>query len=167
MCSLIKTLLPAALILSTMMLGSCKKNEEDQEETSSNTETLPSPNMSWTASTGEVSFSADTTSYSYAFDESLGLHVLSASDDAGRVLTFMMANVDPGTYEVDFDSTIVIWTVGTNIYNGGFNPQGEIIITENANNRIRGTFEATLFSFTTASEVTLSNGAFNRLAVSN
>jgi hypothetical protein len=167
MCSLIKTLLPATLILSTILLGSCKKKEEDQEQTTSTTETAASPNMSWTASTGEVTFAADTTSYSYDYDESLGLHVLSASDDAGRVLTFMMASIDPGTYEVDFDSTIVIWTVGTNIYNGGFNPQGEIIITENANNRIKGTFEATVFSFTTASEVSFSNGAFNRLPVSN
>jgi hypothetical protein len=78
-----------------------------------------------------------------------------------------MANLSPGTYEVDFDSTILIWQSGTNIYNGGFNPQGEIVISENANNKIKGTFEASVFSFTTASEIDLTSGTFNLLPIEN
>jgi hypothetical protein len=161
----ITTLFTTMLVMFVFI--SCKKEEENQDEENTPTIEAPSPNMSWKMSTGEINFTADTTTYSYDFDAALGLHMLSASDVAGRSLTFMMASVEPGTYQVDFDSTIVIWQIGTNVYNGGFNPQGEIVITENTAGKIKGTFEATLFSFTTASEVEINSGTFNLLPVSN
>jgi hypothetical protein len=159
--------LAAGLFLSTIILGSCAKKENESDDITEATEVQSSPNMSWRVNAGEIAFDADTTTYTYDFDESLGLHVMSATDNEGRSLTLMMANLSPGTYEVDFDSTILIWQSGTNIYNGGFNPQGEIVISENANNKIKGTFEASVFSFTTASEIDLTSGTFNLLPIEN
>lgn len=157
----------AGLFLSTITLASCTKKDGDSEEETATPQTPVSPSMSWNVNAGESAFVADTTSYSYSYDESLGLHLMSASDNGGRTITFMMASIAPGSYEVDFDSTVVLWQSGTNIYNGGFNPQGEIIITENSENKIKGTFEATVFSFTTATEIDLTSGTFNLLPVSN
>lgn len=161
----IKTLITTLLVLP-LVFNACKKEENKQDDDVTTT-AAPSPIMSWKMSTGDINFTADTTTYNYVFDEELGMHVLSAADASGRNLTFMLASVEPGTYEVDFDSTIVIWQIGTNVYNGGFNPQGEINITENAGGKIRGTFEATVFSFTTASEVEINSGTFNLLPVTN
>ena len=156
-----------ALILTcSLFLNSCKKDEETEENVVTETNT-PSPSISWSASAGLVSFNADTTTYNYDFDSATGLHVLSAENASGGVMTFMLADITPGNHEVDFDSTIVIWQSGANLYNGGFNPQGFINITDTTNQRITGTFAATLFSFTTATEIEFSSGSFNKLPIFN
>lgn len=104
-------------------------------------------------------FSADTNSISYDYDEGAGLHVFTAPDNSGHIITLMLSSLTPGTYEVDFDNS-VIYQNGLTVYTGAFNPQGQIVITKNQNNKISGTYHAELFDFGTAGEVSVTDGHF-------
>jgi hypothetical protein len=155
-------------------IPSCKKDDPTTDITNPNpTDTTGNNNgnnnpvsdstlMHFSASVDGVAFSADTLGIVYTFDSALNLHVFTAPDNTGHIVTLMLNTLDEGTYDVDFDNS-VIYQTGTTVYTGAFNPQGQIVISKNENNKISGTFNAELFDFNTAGEVSVTNGHFNNL----
>lgn len=166
-------LLTALIFIS--FLSSCKKENGDnsnQDNNPNNTDTTgnqgspaDSVYMLFTASVNGSGFEADTNMITHEFDEGLNLHVITAPDGEGHVITIMLASLDPGTYEVDFDNSIVTYQNGLTVYSGGFNPEGQIVITHHENNTISGTFHASLFDFGTAQDAEVTNGHFIKIPV--
>lgn len=163
------------ILIFISILSSCKKEQEntpDDNPTGGNTDTTgttgnPSDSiyMSLTAMADGAPFSADTTMLTHEFDSDLNLHVFTAPDSEGHIVTLMMASLELGTYEVDFDNNIVIYQSGLTIFNGGFNPDGQIIITHNDGNTISGTFHASLFNFDNAQDLELTSGHFIKIPI--
>lgn len=161
------------LILSSMIVltsPSCKKDSDDGDDKKAPTDTTgqnpvqDSTKMQFWATVDGVSFQADTNSISHDFDADLGLHVFTCPNNSGKIITLMLASLTPGTYDVDFDNSIVLYQNGTTVYSGAFNPEGQIVISKNQNNKISGTFHADLFDFGTAGEASVTDGHFINLA---
>jgi hypothetical protein len=156
------------ILIFISLISSCKKekpdpkdpNTEQTDTTGNNATAADSIYMLFTAQVNGVDFEADTNMISYEFDDALQLHVITAADGVGHIVTLMMSSLEPGTYDVDFDNNIVIYQNGLTIYNGGFNPEGQIVITHHEDNTISGTFHASLFNFDTAQDLELTSGHF-------
>lgn len=125
---------------------------------------IDSTQMLFSASVNGVAFAADTADISYQYDADLGLHVFTAPDGEGHIVTLMLNSLAVGSYEVDFDNAIVNYQTGLTVYTGGFNPEGNVTITHNENNRISGTFNAELFDFGSAQDLSVTNGHFVNLS---
>lgn len=169
-------LLIAGLGLLSLM-GSCKKNDENAEE--ENTEntgqngggpdtTLVSDTSEkyWYAYIDGETFVADTALITYVYDNALGLHLFQCEDPSGRVMYIYLTSLEPGTYPIDFDNA-VNYQSGNLLYTGGFNPQGSITITSNADNTVSGSFEAELFNFENAATISITGGMFGNLPYVN
>ncbi len=159
------------LIATTLVMSfsSCKKDEKknDPSNTSEEVPTNESTHKKFTALVNGFAFTADTTLISYSFDTNSNLHVFSAPDSNGNVMKISLASLALNVYPVNFDFTIVSYQNGTILFDGANNPQGQVVITSNQNNKITGTFSATLFNFDTATSMSVMNGVFNNIPYPN
>lgn len=156
-------------ILMLLFIQSCKKEKSNNENETNTlveeplTNALDTSQIGWIAAIDGSSFTADTSAIGHSYDADLDLHVFTGPDTGSKIITLFLRHLEPGTYDIDFDQTIVTYQYGTTLYSGGFNPQGTVTITKNENNTITGTFEADLFDFNTAGEVSVTSGIFNHL----
>lgn len=150
-----------------LAFSSCKKDEPTPEEPTPTDSTgtpppaVDSTHMSWTALVGGNSFVVDTSSVDYTFESDH--HVFAGQDSEGNTILMTLASLEPGSYNIDFDDAVILYSTATTTYSGGFDPDGTIVITHNENNMISGTFEAQLFDFSTASNLSVASGHFINL----
>jgi hypothetical protein len=156
-------------IMIVLTSPSCKKDKDDNTEdpiptdTTGQNQVQDSTRMQFWATIDGTAFQADTNAISHEFDVDLGVHVFTCPNNSGKIVTLMLASLVPGTYDVDFDNSIVLYQNGTTVYSGAFNPQGQIVISKNQNNKISGTFDADLFDFGTGGEASVTDGHFINL----
>lgn len=155
--------------LMVIMSQSCKPDTPDSAEelplntTGQNNQEIDSTQMRLSVLVDGTSFSADTTSINYSYDDEFDMHVFTAPDNTGHIVSIMLSSLEEGTYEVDFDNAVIIYQSGTTVYNGGINPQGTLIISRNANSQISGSFHAELLDFNSGGELILTDGHFINL----
>lgn len=169
------SLLPIAIIIFTICLQSCKKeassgnlqlNPTDTTGNGNNNVVIDSSLMLFSAFVDGIAFTADTTGINYTFDNAFNLHVFTGPDAGNRIITLMLADLAVGTHTIDFDNCILTYQTGATVYTGGNNPQGQIIISKNENNKISGTFHGTVMDFGMSNPV-ITQGHFNNLAYVN
>ena len=155
--------------LLTLTIQSCKKdkNSDDSADTTETSTTNESTYKAFTATVNGFAFAADTSLISYSFDSNSNLHVFSAPDGLGNVMKISLATLLVNTHTVDFDNTIVTYQNGTIVFDGANNPQGVVVITSNQNNKISGTYSASLFNFDTATSTNVASGLFNNIPYPN
>lgn len=161
------------LVLTAFLLvftiSSCKKdkNTDNSGDTTETTAANESTYRAFTATVNGIPFAADTSLISYSFDSNSNLHVFSAPDGLGNIMNISLATLLVNTHTVDFDNTIVTYQNGTLVFDGANNPQGTVVITSNQNNKISGTYSASLFNFNTATSANVASGVFNNIPYSN
>jgi hypothetical protein len=150
-------------------ISSCKKDDPDNNDPvapidttgTGGNNTIDTTLMHWSATLEGTGFDGDTSSIAYTFEADH--HNFVCQDEDGNTMTISLTDLAPGSYDIDFDN-IILYSTATATYTGGFNPQGTLTITKNADMRISGHFAAVLFDFGTADELNLTNGVFNNLS---
>lgn len=143
-----------ALFLTFAVAG-CKKDGEKEEETPAST----APKL--TATVDGTNFNATV----IELDEEDGIYTLSGIGAGDKTLTLVFNTTAEGTYTLDFDEVSMLYSVGAVTWTGGPSANGTITITDNANGKLKGSFQAALDELVfTGTTVNITSGTFQGIA---
>lgn len=155
------TFLPVLLIISAFLFSGCKKDSEEVVINNNGGITI-TPVQAITASIDGNPFQAATITHEM-LDETT--HVFIATSTSGEVMTFRMQDLDPGTYDIDFDIPTITLFTGGYLYDQSPSATGSIVITANAGGRITGTFETAVNNIgETGQTIEITAGVFTDLS---
>jgi Family of unknown function (DUF6252) len=143
-----------SLSLAFMMM-SCKKNDDTKEEdTASSTPKI-------IAQVDGNAFNATT----IALDETDGIYTMTGIAAGDKTITLIFNSTAEGTYTLNFDDVSMLYSVGAITWTGGPASSGTITITDNANGKLKGTFNANLDELImTGTTVSITSGSFEGIA---
>jgi Family of unknown function (DUF6252) len=143
------------LVFCALAFMGCKKDDGNKEETPSNV----SPKLS--AQVDGNSFTATT----IALDEEDGIYTLSGLAAGDKTITLVFNNTNEGNYTLTFDEVSMVYSVGAIAWTGGPTAGGSITITDNANGKLKGNFQAVLDELLwTGTSVQITSGIFEGIA---
>jgi hypothetical protein len=143
------------LLLFVIAAGSCKKDDSKDEDISTNVPAKLTANIDGDA------FTATT----IALDNQDGLYTLSGLAAGNKTLTLVFNTTSEGTYPLTFDEVSMLYSVGAIAWTGGPSASGTITITDNANGKLKGTFQAVLDELIfTGTSVSIASGVFEGIA---
>jgi Family of unknown function (DUF6252) len=139
----------------TVMVMSCKKNDEVKDEDTTST----TPKIM--AQVDGTSFNATT----IALDETDGIYTMTGIAAGDKTMTLIFNSTAEGTYTLNFDDVSMLYSVGAITWTGGPASSGTINITDNANGKLKGTFSANLDELImTGTTVSITSGSFEGIA---
>lgn len=124
------------LIIMSLIFASCKKDESEKVVINNGNVTI-TPVESISATIGGNPFQSATITHELLDGTT---HVFIATSASGDILTIRMEDLNPDTYDIDFDIPTITLFTGGYLYDQSPSASGNIVITENAENRISGTF---------------------------
>lgn len=143
------------VLFCAFVMAGCKKDDKKEEETS-------------TATTPKLSASIDGSSFNATaieLGEEDGIYTLSGIASGDRTLTLVFNSTAEGTYTLNFDDVSMLYTVGAVAWTAGPSANGTITITDNANGKLKGTFQAVLDELLfTGTTVNVTSGTFEGIA---
>jgi hypothetical protein len=143
------------LLFFAVAASSCKKDDSKDED---NSTSVPAK---LTASIDGDAFTATT----IALDYQDGLYTLSGLAAGNKTLTLVFNTTTEGTYPLTFDEVSMLYSVGAIAWTGGPSASGSITITDNANGKLKGTFQAVLDELIfTGTSVNIASGVFEGIA---
>lgn len=138
-----------------LFAGSCKKDKDANDETPA----AVAPKLS--AQVDGVAFAAST----IELNEDNGIYTLSGFNNADKSITLVFNSTAEGTYILTFDEVSMLYTAGALSWTGGPSANGTITITDNANGKLKGTFQAVLDELLmTGTSVQITSGQFEGIA---
>jgi Family of unknown function (DUF6252) len=143
------------LLSFAIALLSCKKDDENKEETPAVT------NPILTAQIDGVAFNAS----AIELGQEDGIYTLSGIGSGDKTLTLIFNNTAIGTYTLTFDEVSMMYSVGAVTWTGGPTAAGTITISNNANGKLSGSFQAVLDELMfTGTSVQITSGSFEGIA---
>jgi hypothetical protein len=143
------------LLFLTIVAAGCKKDDKKEDETPS-------------SSTPKLSASIDGSNFNATaieLGEEDGVYTLSGIASGDRTLTLVFNTTSEGTYALNFDDVSMLYSAGAVAWTVGPSANGTITITDNANGKLKGTFQATLDELLfTGTTVNVTSGTFEGIA---
>jgi hypothetical protein len=143
------------LLFVTFIVAGCKKDDKKEEDTA----TPVSPKLS--ATIDGSPFNATVVE----LGEEDGIYTLSGIAAGDKTLTLVFNSTAEGTYTLDFGDVSMLYSVGAVTWTAGPSANGTITITDNANGKLKGTFQANLDELIfTGTTVNVTSGSFEGIA---